>query len=293
MKKPLALLVLLSIGTGLYGSDEYDSASEMNNKIKVTSTGIEVDFDFDEDLKHITKNIGKKDLIEDKNTQSKKSVKTKLPLVQFPQVYFSPGIKNFFIKCIHDEQEKLEGAWYRFTLYKAAEAIVKGIKERNISVSLAVNRDYTTDFCSPLKLIIQNGGHVYKKDKGRASEKQEQYEHLHHKFMIFHKNSTNKKLIWTGSFNATGQANVNNFENVVILDDDESIAKFETEFASVLTYCTPITEEECVSEKDTDPALSYARGMNDIPLITSSGTSKKNYYKKSTTRYPKSTTYKR
>lgn len=289
MKNSLAFLILLSTGYALYGSDEeyetYNAASDMDSKIKVTSKGIAIDFDFDEDLKHITSGIGKKELIEDKKPLAKttKAKTKKLPLVQFPQAYFSPGIKDVFIKFIHDEQEKLEGAWYRFTLYKAAQAIVEGIKTRNIAVTLAVNRDYTSDFCSPLKLIIDGGGKVFKKNKGRASAQQEEYEHLHHKFMIFHNNVSNKKLLWTGSFNATGQANVNNFENVIIIDDPVTIAKFQTEFANILTYCTPIEATDCIAEEKNVSKYSY--DMNDIPLAQRKNTGTKKAY----TKYPKKT----
>ena len=64
------------------------------------------------------------------------SPETTAPAILYPKCYFSNDIKGVFLNCIHNEQEALHGAWYRFTLYDAAQAIVKGIQERNIAAKL-------------------------------------------------------------------------------------------------------------------------------------------------------------
>ncbi len=263
MKKLFSLLIILFLCNTVY-------SSELDSKIKtkVKPTGVAIEFSFDDTLAAITTGIGKPGIIDDENN-NEHDVKIKKPskikAVTFPQVYFSPGIQDVLIKFIHDENKNLSGAWYEFTLYKAAEAIITGMKKRKITASLIVNGDYQRNFCVPLKCIIKNGGKVYAKDKERNRDKPGKYEHMHHKFMIFEDNVDHKKLIWTGSFNATGQADLKNCENVVILDDPESIKKFEEEFATVLNCSTQLKVEDCISTKDTDPKSKFARTMNNIP----------------------------
>ena len=53
---------------------------------------------------------------------------------------------------------------------------------------------------------------------------------MHNKFVIFGKNISNKPLLWTGSFNFTKSAQLKNQENVVILDEQYLIQKYEKQF---------------------------------------------------------------
>lgn len=190
------------------------------------------------------------------------------PAILYSPCYFANDIKGVFLNCIHNEQEALHGAWYRFTLYDAAQAIVQGIQKRNIAAKLIVDEQHITDdFCSPLKQIIDNGGSVFKKNKMRHANNPGKFEIMHHKFMIFRRNLNDKKLLWTGSWNATGQASLKNCENVTIIDDPKAIAKFEKEFADIEQLSTQLTSGQCVSRKDSDSSINFARRMNGIPQI--------------------------
>ena len=82
--------------------------------------------------------------------------------------------------------------------------------------------------------------------------------------MIFHTNMGDKKLIWTGSFNATGQANLKNCENAVILDDPASIKQFEQEFLTVWNLSQKVEAKDLVSKKDERKDNGFARRMNGI-----------------------------
>ncbi len=187
-------------------------------------------------------------------------------ILPFPQVYFSPGIKEVLITFIRNEQKELKGAWYRFTLFNAAKTISEKIKNERVKTTFVIDKsNFSDDFCSPLALIAKAGGSIYKQDKDRNLTNPGRFETMHHKFMIFSKNVNNKKLLWTGSFNATGQADKKNSENVCIIDDPASILKFETEFKTLLEYSSLISPKDYSHIKDTGTKYAFARSMNDIP----------------------------
>ena len=54
---------------------------------------------------------------------------------------------------------------------------------------------------------------------------------MHNKFILFGKNVGGKSLFWTGSFNFTKSAKMNNQENVVILDEIQLIDRYNKQFA--------------------------------------------------------------
>ncbi len=125
-------------------------------------------------------------------------------LMRFPDVYFSPiRIQDVLIKLISEEKKQLRGAWYRFTLYRPAQAIVDRIKERGIPVSLVIDqgnfgdskevadakraRNFQRkkdrkfneiekvdegDFCEGLALIVSNGGKLFRKIRARNPQNQ-------------------------------------------------------------------------------------------------------------------------
>lgn len=196
------------------------------------------------------------------------SSKAQIAVIPYHESYFTPDIRAAFLNCIENETEGLRGAFFRFTLYDAAQSIVKGIQERDITAKLVVDGKHTSDdFCSPLKLIIQGGGKVFLASKNRFENKPGKFEIMHHKFMIFRKNIEGKKLLWTGSWNATGQASDKNCENVIVTNDPNMIAKFEEEMIKLKEISTALTSATCVSSKDTDKSINFARRMNGIPEL--------------------------
>ena len=185
----------------------------------------------------------------------------------FPHVQFSPGIQDLLLKLISEEKKYFLGALFRFTLYKPAEKMVERMNSEDKVKSIVIvdESNITTDFCRPLQLIAQSGGMVRKKDKPRNTKNQGNFEAMHHKFMIFGKNMENKRLVLTGSFNFTGQANLKNCENVVILDDEKSVDKFYEEIDNLWKYSTQVDANDLVHSKDTSPGNGYARKMNGFP----------------------------
>ena len=68
-----------------------------------------------------------------------------------------------------------------------------------------------------------------------------------------------------GSFNITGNANKNNWENVVILDDKESIAKFTKEFRILWKNGKKIPSKDFVY-KGTKQKSDFSKALNNIPI---------------------------
>jgi len=181
-------------------------------------------------------------------------------LVPFVRTYFSPDINNAFIKIIHDEQNGIDGAFYRLTHYHVAQHLVAQKEKKGLALEFVVDKDYEKDYCQGLKLLVQNDVPVsYPKRRHSYSAG---YEVMHHKFAIFKRNQNNQKLLWTGSFNVTGAANRNNWENVTVISDPGTIDRFEEEFGRLKKSCTKIKERDCVSTKR---ASSFSKKMNGIP----------------------------
>ena len=221
-------------------------------------------------------------------------------VMKFPHVYFSPNtIQDVLIKLISEESRQLRGAWYRFTLYKPAQAIVEAITERKVKVSFVIDqgnfgdskevadakrarnaqrkkeRKFNEiekvdegDFCEGLALIASNDGKIYRKRRPRHPQNPGKFEIMHHKFMIF-ESTVAGKLVGTGSFNGTGQANQKSDENWVVLDDPDVIKKFEKEHQELVAFSDnkPLRPEECASEKTrkADGQTNWSRRMNGIP----------------------------
>lgn len=213
---------------------------------------------------------------EDKVPNTTVAVQTENP---YPKCYFTPNIKAAFLSCIANESKGMRGAWYRFTLYDVAQAIVKGIKEKGIAVNFVIDSDhfkktdsknpnFKGEFCSPLKLVIDNGGSVYSMETARFPNNQGYFETLHEKWTVF-ENVNGKKLLWSGSWNATGQASLKNSEHVIVLDDADAIAQFEQEFVALKACSKLIKANECVTPRDTETdargTANFARRMNGIP----------------------------
>ena len=176
------------------------------------------------------------------------------------ETFFSPGVIPTLITFIRREEKGIKGACYRLTHYDVARALVKKSK-KNIPVDLVVDKGFQDDFCDSLALLRKNDVPVLCNTPRRTDSGG--HEIMHHKFFIFEQNG-GRKLLWTGSFNVTGQANKNNWENVVVMDDKDAIKKFEEQFGVLKKYAALIPLAQC-SYKGSKAKSGYAKRMNAIP----------------------------
>ena len=56
---------------------------------------------------------------------------------------------------------------------------------------------------------------------------------MHHKFIIFKNNYTNKGLIWTGSYNFTKSARYYNQENILVLNRKGIVNRYTKQFEQI------------------------------------------------------------
>ncbi len=185
----------------------------------------------------------------------------KVVIKKIPHAAFSPTILPCLLKLISEEQKGIKGACYEFDDMIFAKAWVNRKKKQHISGFLVLNRVQLKDkpkakniarYLSENKIkVYQNtqryteknirlddGSYLnygttnrhYDENYDEDSENKQFYEIMHHKFFIFRKNETHGKIIVTGSFNWTENANDRNWENIVILNDKETIKKFEEQW---------------------------------------------------------------
>lgn len=203
--------------------------------------------------KHITGPVYK----EEKIKTEKEEEDERSPFARFPRAFFCPNLDDVLLKFIAEEQQGIQGAFFRFTLYNLAERMKgKLTQEHPVSVTMVVDSsNISQDFCLPLRLIAENGGEVYKGDD---------YKQMHHKFIVFAKNHGGKPLVWTGSFNATGQS-CRDWENVVVLDDGKAIEKFLNEFDTIKRSSRKLRPDQLRIAKDNKGGKSFAKKLNCYP----------------------------
>lgn len=178
--------------------------------------------------------------------------------VALPRVVFSPEIREVVKKLIADEQEFISGAQFRFTLYDVAEAWGKA----KVGGELMLDSQYAQDFVEALTHLRNHKVQLYWVTK-KYFPGADKYVLVHHKFLIFRKNAGDKKLLMTGSFNMTGQASENNWENIVILDDPEVIESFEGEI-EVLRKDAQLIQPKSLVYKGKAAKLSMTKKMNGL-----------------------------
>ena len=101
-------------------------------------------------------------------------------------------------------------------------------KERGVCVEIIANGDSSKEKFSKITLL-QNAGiavYVYEPENKNSMFS----EIMHHKFIIFKKNTHDKALLWTGSFNLTKSANERNHENVIIVEEPGLVRKYDKKF---------------------------------------------------------------
>ena len=144
------------------------------------------------------------------------------------QVFFTPhdDITSIFIAMIDAETKSIHGAIYMFTDKKIAQALVNA-KKRGVEVQIILDQ-ISMASCGKGKFLQENGVavHVHRTQEFNPYT----MALMHHKFFIFEENKDKKSYLWTGSWNCTLRATQHNDENVIVLDDEQIIKKYEDHF---------------------------------------------------------------
>ena len=145
------------------------------------------------------------------------------------QAFFSPqdDIKAILIDLIAHEQKSIRVTIFMFTEKEIAQALIAA-HQRGVLVEVITDGGNAKDRYSKIPLLQKEGIAVYIYQPQDANSMLSDI--MHHKFVVFEKNNSDKSLVWTGSFNFTKSANARNQENVVVLDDVAIIKQFRDRF---------------------------------------------------------------
>jgi phosphatidylserine/phosphatidylglycerophosphate/cardiolipin synthase-like enzyme len=137
------------------------------------------------------------------------------------QVYFSPddGVARQIVRLIQSAQESIYFMAYSFTLDEIADAMLEQAAS-GVIVSGVLERDQ----------VISNQGGEYDRMRsaGLDVRMDGNPDNLHHKVIII-----DGKIVITGSYNFSNNAETRNDENLLVIHNPEVAARFLLEFQRV------------------------------------------------------------
>jgi cardiolipin hydrolase len=141
--------------------------------------------------------------------------------------YFSPNgnIRQELIHVIQHSWKQIDVAVYHITSLDLARALASA--HARIPVRVLTDREKAQASGPALTILREKG--VAVRSLGVAEQSL-----MHHKFAIF-----DGRLVATGSYNWTQTAERANFENMVFLDDSETVARFQREFDRLWRQAEP------------------------------------------------------
>ena len=139
------------------------------------------------------------------------------------QAFFCPQdkIKQILLGLIYAEKQCIYACLYQITDTDIVDALIaarkKGVKIEIITDKSCLNSPY-----NKIQKLRRNGipVHVYCKGAGI----------MHNKFFLFGRTIYNKRLLWTGSANATAAGTTRNQENVIVLEQLKLFTQYHTYF---------------------------------------------------------------
>ena len=146
------------------------------------------------------------------------------------ETYFSPEghIQNRIIKAIDTSNSSIDLAIFDFTSQEIKAAFERA-KQRGVKIRIIADSRQAKGVHSVIQALIDEGFNLkIAHGIGRGI--------MHNKFAIF-----DTKLIFTGSYNWTNNAEHNNYENAIFITDPETIAQYQKEF-NKLWESTPTYE---------------------------------------------------
>lgn len=145
-------------------------------------------------------------------------------------------IQDRLIELIKQEKKSIRGAEYVFANWPIAKAVARQIKQDGIKAEFLVDRSYKDMHSTNCLISLISDG-----VKVRVPLKPEFKKLMHDKFLIFEDNNGQKILV-TGSYNLSYQANKND-ENIIITNDPDIIAQFEHKLDELMGTCRSLKEK--------------------------------------------------
>ena len=141
----------------------------------------------------------------------------------FPHAIFSPngGSVAWIEKAIEATEASIDVAMFSFFEQSLADAL---LERKRAGKKIRVVLDLAQASRSPVAKFLRENGFDVRLSRGRDGKQGV----LHDKFAIF-----DKKLLETGSFNWTNNAEHNNFENASFLPEPGIVSEFQAEFERI------------------------------------------------------------
>jgi len=141
------------------------------------------------------------------------------------EVYFSPDgrIQDRIIKAINLSKSTINIAIYDFTNGIIAQSL-KEAKDGGVKIRIIMDKTKAGNKDSEYKFFKDNGFEVkLMSGKGHGI--------MHHKFIIF-----DGKLLMTGSYNISENAEKYSYENVLFISDIKVIEQYQAEFEKMRMF---------------------------------------------------------
>lgn len=173
----------------------------------------------------------------------------------FKHALFSPedDVQKILLELIGQEKDYILVAVFSFTDGAIAQALIDA-KKRGVTVEVITDISCMRDKFSKIGFLKEQGVKVFVYNPKNLSILNNI---MHHKFVLFGNNIENKPLLWTGSFNFTKSANVNNQENILILDELPLIERYRKQFA--------LLKEKIIQKEPQKLAQKKKRFITTIP----------------------------
>ena len=135
------------------------------------------------------------------------------------EVHFSPdeGIRRHLLRAIRDSRQRIDVAVFQLTSVELAQALTAA-KNRGVHVRVLTDKERAATGGPAMRILREKGVEV--RSLGISDQSL-----MHHKFAVF-----DNGLVATGSYNWTNTAERANYENLVLFDDRDVVARFKREF---------------------------------------------------------------
>lgn len=144
------------------------------------------------------------------------------------KAFFAPGdnLTVLLIEQIVAEKKSIHAAMYMLTDKKISQALIDA-KMRGVDVQIIIDQ-ISMSSCGKGKFLRQAGVTVFV----HTTEEFNPYTMplMHNKFFIFGCNKNDAAMLWTGSWNCTVRGTQHNDENIIMIDDQETVQQYEAMF---------------------------------------------------------------
>ena len=158
------------------------------------------------------------------------------------EVYFSlyGDPELIIIKNIDDAKEFINIAMYTFTDIEIAQAILKA-KDRGVNIKIYLDRSQVNAKYGKSRYFVNNGIEGIRISSNNYI--------MHNKFAVI-----DNKIVITGSYNWTASAGERNDENLLVIDDENIIKKYQNQFNNLWNNkYSPERYQELISRANIEP----------------------------------------